>query len=167
MRLKLVRDIFLFSCYTGLAYVDVCALRKEQIIDGFDGEQWIMTCRKKTETPTRVPLLPQALAIIEQYKDFSRCVEGGYVLPILTNQKMNAYLKEIADLCCITKRLTFHIARHTFATTVTLGNGAPIETVSKMLGHKSLKQTQHYAKIMDVKISQNMQLLKDKLQVSK
>lgn len=131
MRLKLVRDIFLFSCYTGLAYADVCALRKEQIIEGFDGEQWIMTCRKKTEIPTKVPLLPNALAIIEEYKDSPRCVEGGgYVVPILTNQKMNAYLKEITDLCGISKRLTFHIARHTFATTITLGNGVPIETVS-------------------------------------
>lgn len=163
MRLKLVRDIFLFSCYTGLAYVDVCNLRKEQIVKGFDGEQWIMTCRKKTETPTRVPLLPQALSIIEAYKDYSRCVDGGFVLPILTNQKMNAYLKEIADICGVTKRLTFHIARHTFATTVTLGNGVPIETVSKMLGHKNLKQTQHYAKIMDIKISQDMRALRGKL----
>lgn len=163
MRLKLVRDIFLFSCYTGLAYVDVCDLRSEQIMNGFDGEQWIMTCRRKTETPTRVPLLPQALAIIEEYKNHPRCAEQGHVLPVLTNQKMNAYLKEIADICGVTKRLTFHIARHTFATTVTLGNGVPIETVSKMLGHKNLKQTQHYAKIMDIKISQDMQMLKLKL----
>lgn len=165
-RLKLVRDIFLFSCYTGLAYVDVRELKHEQIMKGFDGEQWIMTCRRKTETPTRVPLLPQALSIIEEYRNHPRCSEQGYVLPVLTNQKMNAYLKEIADICGVTKRLTFHIARHTFATTVTLGNGVPIETVSKMLGHKNLKQTQHYAKIMDIKISQDMQMLKGKLAAS-
>lgn len=165
-RLKLVRDIFLFSCYTGLAYVDVCNLRHEQIVKGFDGEQWIMTCRKKTEAPTRVPLLPQALRILEAYKHHPRCADGRYVLPVLTNQKMNAYLKEIADLCSITKRLTFHIARHTFATTVTLGNGVPIETVSKMLGHKTLKQTQHYAKVMDIEISQDMQMLRGKLDLS-
>jgi len=99
-------------------------------------------------------------------RNHPRCSEQGYVLPVLTNQKMNAYLKEIADICGVTKRLTFHIARHTFATTVTLGNGVPIETASKMLGHKNLKQTQHYAKIMDIKISQDMQMLKGKLAAS-
>ncbi len=162
-RLALVRDIFLFSCYTGLAYIDVCNLRQSGLIKGFDNELWVTTIRQKTETPTRVPLLPKALEIIERYKDHPRCILQGYALPILSNQKMNSYLKEIADVCGITKKLTFHIARHTFATTVTLGNGVPIETVSKMLGHKSLKQTQHYAKIVDVKIALDMTLLREKL----
>jgi site-specific recombinase XerD len=165
-RLNLVKDIFVFSCYTGLAYVDVNNLRRGQIIsNSVDGEKWIITKRQKTETPQRVPLLAPALEIIEKYANHPRCLINGYALPVLTNQKMNAYLKEIADTCGIDKKLTFHIARHTFATTVTLSNGVPIETVSKMLGHKSLKQTQHYAKIVDLKISDDMAALKKKLAV--
>lgn len=162
-RLSIVRDIFLFSCYTGLAYVDVSNLMRSQIITGIDEEQWIITSRQKTKVPTRLPLLPVARAILDKYENHPKCYEEQRALPILSNQKMNAYLKEIADLCGITKKLTFHIARHTFATTVTLSNGVPIETVSKMLGHKSLKQTQHYAKIIDLKISEDMALLKQKL----
>lgn len=163
-RLNHVRDIFLFSCYTGLAYVDVYRLRRDNIVDGFDGSKWIMTARQKTESPTRLPLLPPALEIMEKYADDERCTAKGLVLPVLSNQKMNSYLKEIADQSGINKNLTFHIARHTFATTVTLSNGVPIETVSKMLGHKSLKHTQHYAKIVDQKISEDMSALKSKLQ---
>lgn len=161
-RLELVRDIFIFCCYTGLAYVDIGNLEKRQIVTGVDGEKWIITTRQKTETPQRVPLLPQALEIIHKYRNHPKCLKG-YVLPVLTNQKMNAYLKEIADMCGVRKNLTFHLARHTFATTVTLGNGVPIETVSKMLGHKNIKQTQHYAKIVDLKISQDMAALKQVL----
>jgi site-specific recombinase XerD len=160
-RLNQVRDIFLFCCYTGLAYIDVKNLRRNQIRTGIDGEQWIFTQRQKTETPTRLPLLPQALEIITAYDNHPQCSNKGLVLPVMSNQKMNAYLKEIADVCRIQKTLTFHIARHTFATTITLGNGVPIETVSKMLGHKSLKQTQHYAKILDLKVSQDMARLRD------
>jgi site-specific recombinase XerD len=162
-RLAIVRDIFLFSCYTGLAYVDVNNLKRDQILEGIDGEQWIITKRQKTKTPTRVPLLAPALEISERYKDHPKCHQRNSVLPVLTNQKMNSYLKEIADTCGIDKNLTFHIARHTFATTVTLTNGVPLETVSKMLGHKNLKQTQHYAKIVDSKISEDMMLLKNRL----
>lgn len=162
-RISQVRDIFVFCCYTGLAYVDVKKLRRSDIVTGIDGEKWIHTSRQKTEAPTRVPLLPVALKIVKRYEDHPYCSNTGTVLPVLSNQKMNAYLKEIADLCGITKLLTFHIARHTFATTVTLSNGVPIETVSKMLGHRSLKQTQHYAKILDVKISTDMQALRKKL----
>ncbi|WP_339878848.1 site-specific integrase [uncultured Algoriphagus sp.] len=162
-RLNHVRDIFLFSCYTGLAYIDVKNLSRNQISTGIDGEQWIYTHRQKTDSPTRLPLLPKALELIEKYRDHPQCKEGTHVLPVLSNQKMNSYLKEIADVCEINKPLTFHIARHTFATTITLANGVPIETVSKMLGHKSLKQTQHYAKILDTKISFDMQALRDKL----
>jgi site-specific recombinase XerD len=119
-----------------------------------------MTKRQKTRTPQRLPLLKPALEIVDKYRDHFKCQNENLVLPILSNQKMNAYLKEIADLCGIKKKLTYHIARHTFATTVTLANGVPIETVSKMLGHKSIKQTQHYAKIVDLKISQDMLRLK-------
>lgn len=162
-RLNHVRDIFLFSCYTGLAYIDVKNLSRNQIVIGIDGELWINTHRQKTNSPTRLPLLPKAIELVNKYKDNPICIEGNHVLPVLSNQKMNAYLKEIADLCEITKPLTFHIARHTFATTITLSNGVPIETVSKMLGHKSIKQTQHYAKILDTKISLDMMALREKL----
>ena len=143
--------------------MDVGNLRRTQIVKGVDGGKWIITKRQKTETPQRVPLLPQAMEIMEKYSQHPKCLNENYVLPVLSNQKMNAYLKEIADTCGITKNLTFHLARHTFATTVTLSNGVPIETVSKMLGHKNIKQTQHYAKIIDLKISEDMRALKQRL----
>jgi len=162
-RLTVVRDIFLFSCYTGLAYADVQKLQQSEIIIGFDRQHWIDTRRQKTDSATRIPLLPFPLALIKKYEDHPVCQAKGTVLPILSNQKMNAYLKEIADTCGIKKTLTFHIARHTFATTITLSNGVPIESVAKMLGHKNLKQTQHYAKVLDFKVSKDMQVLKDKL----
>ena len=161
-RLDLVRDIFVFSCFTGLAYVDVGNLTVNHIVK-LDGEKWILTKREKTGTVQRIPLLKPALEIIEKYRNHPKCIEKNKVLPILTNQKMNAYLKEIADVCGVKKKLTFHIARHTFATTVTLSNGVPIETVSSLLGHKKLTQTQHYAKIVDLKISEDMSKLKVKL----
>lgn len=163
-RLAQVRDIFLFSCYTGLAYIDVKNLKRNQIVIGIDKEKRIVTKRKKTDSTVKLPLLPTALDIISKYKVHPKCTSEGSVLPVLSNQKMNADLKEIADLCGIEKELTFHIARHTFATTVTLGNGVPMETVSKMLGHSSLKQTQHYAKILDTKISSDMQKLRNLLE---
>lgn len=161
-RISQVRDIFLFSCYTGLAYVDVLQLKQAQIAIGIDGEKWIYTSRQKTDTSTRIPLLPPALAILDKYKNHPLCVNQGRLLPVSSNQKMNAYLKEIADLCGISKKMTTHIARHTFATTVTLTNGVPIETVSKMLGHRNLKTTQHYAKILDKKVSEDMGILRTK-----
>ncbi|MBN8720084.1 MAG: site-specific integrase [Sediminibacterium magnilacihabitans] len=163
-RLGQVRDIFLFCCYTGLAYADVFKLKRSEIGIGVDGGKWIFTHRKKTESASRIPILPEALAIMNKYDDHPQCVNKDRVLPVLTNQKMNEYLKEIGDKCGITKKFTTHIARHTFATTVTLGNGVPIETVSKMLGHKNLKTTQHYAKIIDKKVSDDMLALKQKLQ---
>ncbi|OKL42097.1 site-specific integrase [Pontibacter flavimaris] len=166
-RLDQVRDVFLFSCYTGLAYVDVQKLRRSEIREGMDGERWIFTRRQKTETPSRIPLLPVALDILDRYQDHPQCLYQDRVLPVLSNQKMNAYLKEIADLCEIHKTLTFHIARHTFATTVTLSNGVPIETVSRMLGHRNLRTTQHYAKILDQKVSDDMQQLRERLTIKK
>jgi integrase len=162
-RLTLVRDIFLFSCYTGLAYIDVQKLKRSQISNGIDGSKWIFTHRQKTDSPTRIPILPQATKILELYASHMQCQVKDKALPIMSNQKMNAYLKEIADCCGIAQNLTFHIARHTFATTITLSNGVPIETVSKMLGHSNLKTTQHYAKILDKKVSEDMKVLKEKL----
>ena len=162
-RLELVRDMFIFSCYTGLSFSDAEALSKDNISSGIDGEKWITLFRKKTDSRTSLPLLPVAKQIIEKYADDPRSNNKGKLLPMLTNQKINAYLKEIADICGITKTLTFHLARHTFATTVTLCNGVPIETVSKMLGHSSIKTTQIYSKVVDSKISEDMQILKNKL----
>ena len=158
-RIALVRDIFVFSCYTGLSFIDVVNLTPNQIAIGMDREKWIFTTRQKTNTASHIPLLPPAMEIINKYKNHPAAINKGRLLPVLSNQKMNAYLKEIADLCEINKELTFHVARHTFATTVTLTNGVPIETVSKMLGHKKLPTTQHYAKILDTKISQDMSAL--------
>ena len=159
-RLNHVKDIFLFSCFTGLAYADVKKLSKTDVVLGVDGEQWIKIKRSKTDTRSSIPLLPTALAILEKYKDHPDVANKHKLLPVLSNQKMNAYIKEIADLCEISKNLTFHLARHTFATTVTLSNGVPIESVSKMLGHKSLRTTQHYAKILDLKVSEDMKQLR-------
>jgi site-specific recombinase XerD len=162
-RLRLVRDIFLFSCYTGLAYVDVKKLKRSEMAKGVDGDLWIHTNRQKTDTLSRIPILPAALKVIVRYEDNPQCIVDDLLLPVMSNQKMNAYLKEIADLCGISKLLTFHIARHTFATTVTLNNGVPIESVAKMMGHTSIKTTQIYAKVMDHKISSDMAALKVKL----
>lgn len=161
-RLIQVRDIFIFCCYTGLCYADVQKLQRHQIAKGIDGEQWIFTTRQKTDNSSRIPLLAIAADIVNKYADHPQCANKNLVLPVLSNQRMNSYLKEIADICGITKTLTFHMARHTFATTVTLSNGVPLETVSKMLGHNSIKTTQHYAKILDLKVSQDMAALKQK-----
>lgn len=161
-RLSQVRDIFVFSCYTGLAYCDVALLTKDSIIVGIDGDKWVDTRRAKTDTPSRIPLLPISSSIVKKYSDHPVTAQSGKLLPVMSNQRMNSYLKELADICGIKKDLTFHCARHTFATTVTLTNGVPIETVSKMLGHKSLKTTQHYAKIVESKISNDMKVLKKK-----
>lgn len=162
-RLGQVRDIFLFCCFSGLSYADVKKLKKSEIGIGIDGEKWIFTSRQKTETASRIPLLPTTIEILKRYENHPQCVNQNRILPVLSNQKMNAYLKEIVDVCGITKNLTFHIARHTFATTVTLSNGVPIETVSKMLGHMNLKTTQLYAKVLDRKVSDDMNALKQKL----
>lgn len=164
-RLNQVKDIFIFCCFTGLAYIDVFQLKKSNVEFGIDGKKWIFTHRQKTDSPSRIPLLQIPEEIISKYSDHPQCVNEGRLLPVLSNQKMNSYLKEIADVCGINKELTFHIARHTFATTITLTNGVPIESVSKMLGHKSLRTTQHYAKILDKKVSDDMQLLREKFQV--
>jgi len=165
-RLNQVKDIFVFACFTGLAYIDVKQLTLSNISMGIDGGKWIFTHRQKTETASRIPLLPIPEELIQKYAAHPQCQNENKLLPVLSNQKMNSYLKEIADVCGIQKDLTFHIARHTFATTVTLTNGVPIESVSKMLGHTNIKTTQHYAKILDKKVSEDMQVLRDKFAIT-
>ncbi|GGF79193.1 site-specific integrase [Wenyingzhuangia marina] len=161
-RLRLVKDLFLFSCYTGLSYIDIRNLSPDNIVKGIDGENWIMTKRQKTGTSVKVPLLEPAENLIFSTTENYRKIDFNKIFPTISNQKVNSYLKEIADACGITKNLTFHMARHTFATTVTLSNGIPIETVSKMLGHTKLTTTQIYAKIVDKKVSEDMRILKNK-----
>ena len=161
-RLDQVKDIFLFSCFTGLAYADVMKLSPSDIAIGIDGEKWVFTTRTKTDTASRIPLLPMAQEIITKYSNHPKSVSAKKLLPTLSNQRLNSYLKEISDACGFTKELTFHCARHTFATTVTLTNGVPIESVSKMLGHKNLRTTQQYAKILDIKVSTDMSILRSK-----
>jgi site-specific recombinase XerD len=163
-RLSQVRDMFVFSCYTGLSFIDVFKLTSNHVSIGIDGEKWIITGRQKNNIPSHIPLLPIPLKIIAKYKEHPVAVNKGKLLPMLSNQKMNGYLKEIADLCEIDKNLTYHVARHTFATTVTLTNGVPIESVSKMLGHKKIQTTQHYAKILDKKVSNDIQILRAKFE---
>ena len=159
-RLEQVRDIFIFCCYTGLSYIDVRALTKANIRIAFDENLWIMTKRHKTDNPVHVRLLDIPKMIIEKYVDK---MPDDRVLPVMSNQKMNSYLKELADICGIEKNITFHMARHTFATTIGLANGVPIESISKMLGHTNIKTTQIYARITDNKLSSDMEQLAGRL----
>ncbi len=163
LRMETIRDIFIFACYTGLGYAELKKLNSTHIHKGNDGGKWIIIDRTKTDIRCRVPLLPQAKAILQKYENFPANQNKGRLLPVNSNQKMNEYLKELANICGISKNLSMHVARHTFATSVTLSNGVPIETVSKMLGHTSLKTTQIYARIVDSKISNDMEKLKLKL----
>ena len=158
-RLELVRDIFIFSCFTGLAYIDVSNLTPNHIVT-MDDKQWIMTKRQKTSVETNVLLLDIPKSIIAKYSH--KTYRDGKLFPVLTNQKTNSYLKEIADLCGIKKKLTFHLARHTFAT-MSLSKGVPIESVSKMLGHTNIRTTQIYARITNKKIEHDMEQLSEKL----
>ncbi len=162
-RLSEVRDCFVFCCYTGYAYKDAALLTPEQIVTGINGRKWIYTSRQKTENVSNVPLLELAVEIIERYKDHPICVNRNRLLPMKSNQKLNAYLKELADLCGITKPMTMHIARHTFATTVLLSNGVSMEATSKMLGHSSIKTTQIYGKILETRVGSEMEMLSEKL----
>ncbi len=159
-RLERVRDIFIFSCFTGLAYIDVKNLRQSNIRTSFDDGLWIMGKREKTGVNFNVPLLEVAKEIVEKY---SGQLPDDKVLPVMSNQKMNEYLKEIGEVCGIGKDLTFHLARHTFAT-LTLTKGVSIESVSKMLGHTNIKTTQIYARITDVKVSNDMASFAEKLE---
>lgn len=166
-RLERVRDLFIFSCYTGISYVDIMKLTKDNISVGIDRSKWIITKRQKTKTPIKVPLLDPALELIKKYEDHPMTIVTGTLLPKITNEKLNVYLKEVAILCGIKKNLTFHMARHTFATTVTLSNGVPIETVSKLLGHTKISTTQIYARVLENKVSQDMNALREILKENK
>lgn len=159
-RLQIAKDVFLFQCYTGLAFCDMAKLTKGDISKGIDSNQWISIRRKKTDTRSAIPLLPQALKIIEKYKDNN----SDKLLPCTCIQKYNLYLSELAELCSINKNITSHVGRRTFATTIALANGIGLETISKVLGHSSTKVTQIYAVVTDLKLSEDMQLLKERLQ---
>lgn len=161
-RLEEAKDVYLFMVCTGYAYKDAELLEPDNRAKYFDGEDWIIKNREKTWCRENVPLLPIAKAILDKYKDHPYCVAHGRLLPVKSNQRFNGYLKEIADICGIKKNLTTHTARHTFATTVTLANGVPLETVSAMLGHKSIRTTQIYAKIVASKVARDMKVLREK-----
>ena len=157
--LETTKDIFLFACYTGLSYVDVKHLTTDNLIQGINGKDWIYCRREKSQISMKIPLLEKAQQILDKYRN----PVSEFLLPVYSNQKTNSYLKEIADQCKISKKLSFHVARHTFATTITLSNGVPIETVSKLLGHSKLSTTQIYARVVDQKIGDDMDLLQSKL----
>lgn len=155
-RLEQVRDVFVFCCFTGLAFIDVLQLKKEHLIKDNQGALWIRKARQKTHQMSNIPVLTPARKLIEKYADNPECIEKDVLLPVISNQKMNAYLKEIADLCGISKRLTTHVARHTAATVVFLANEVSMENVAKILGHANIKMTQHYAKVLDSSIMRDM-----------
>lgn len=166
LRLQKVRDLFIFSCYTGISYGDLMLLTPQNLTIGIDKKFWIITKREKNGNQVKLPLLSNAISIIEKYKNDEECQVHKSLLPVISNQKLNSYLKEIAAMCHIGKNLTFHLARHTFATTVALTNGVPIETVSKILGHRKLSTTQIYAKVIERKVSEDMDFLQKKLNES-
>ena len=155
-RLEQVRDIFVFCCFTALAFVDVQQLSREHLIKDNNGALWIRKARQKTNQMCNIPVLSIPQRILRKYEDNAECIKKGVLLPVISNQRMNAYLKEIADLCGITKRLTTHVARHTAATVVFLANDVSMENVSKILGHSNIRMTQHYAKVLDSSIMRDM-----------
>ena len=168
-RLALVRDIFIFACFTGLAFVDVSTLKKEDMVQDNNGDWWIrkgrikLMHRRKASSICNIPLLPVPLAILKKYENNPVCIKKGYCLPVPCNQKMNSYLKEIADFCGIKKNITTHTARHTFGTTITLANNVPLQDVSVMLGHASTRMTQHYARVMNASLKKSMIHVKEQL----
>lgn len=159
-RLDLVRDVFLFQCWTGLAFVDVSELTEEHIVPDNEGNLWIRKARQKTKIMCNIPLLDIPLQILDKYKEHPLCQKKGVLLPVMVNQKMNSYLKEIAICCGIKKNLSTHTGRHTFSTTVALANNVSLENVAKMLGHANTKMTQRYAKVLDQSILRDMQGVK-------
>ncbi|MBL7738454.1 MAG: site-specific integrase [Chitinophagaceae bacterium] len=158
-RLQLVRDLFLFQCYTGLAYSDMARLTMGHISPGIDGNKWIIMRRKKTDVRAAIPLLPKAEKLIKKYENGNRDNQRP-LFPFYCIQKFNSYLHEIADTCGINKNLTSHVGRRTFATTIALGNGISLETISRVLGHTTTKITSQYAMVTDLKISEDMKLLR-------
>jgi integrase len=155
-RLQYVKDLFVFSCYSGLVYIDTMRLTSKNLVIGIDGSKWIYTDRQKSTQPVRIPLLPKAEELIAKYRTDPRAIYSGTLFPTISNQRLNSYLKELASLASIDSKITFHVARHTFATTVALMNGLPIETLSKILGHSKITTTQIYAKVLHQKVSSDM-----------
>lgn len=168
-RLTLVRDIFIFASFTGLAFADVSTLKKEDLVQDNNGDWWIrkgrikLTHRRKASSICNIPLLPVPLTILKKYENNPVCIKKRCCLPVPCNQKMNSYLKEIADFCGIKKNITTHTARHTFGTTITLANNVPLQDVSVMLGHSSTRMTQHYARVMNNNLKKSMNHVKEQL----
>lgn len=162
-RLDIVRDVFLFSVFTGLSYIDIKNLTIDNIQILHDDTYWIITKRQKTNTKVELLLLDIPLKIMEKYKDERN---GLKLLPVMSNQKVNAYLKELADICGIKKRVTFHTARYSFSTSIMLDNGISTETLSRVFGHVNIKTTQLYAKVTNIKIHEEMSTLSKKLKVT-
>lgn len=160
-RLELVRDTFVFCCFTGLAFCDIKSLQWSDIEKDRDGNMWIRKSREKTGELSIIPMLEVPRQIADKYVNHPVAISTGVVLPVCSNQKMNAYLKEIADLAKITKPLTTHIARHTFAS-LSLNNHVPLESIQKMLGHSDIKTTQIYAKIQDQTVYEDMQTMRNR-----
>lgn len=163
-RLTAIKDVFLFACYTGLRFSDIQKLTPSNIMKGIDGSQWLTVDTTKTDERCNIPLLSQALQIIEKYKAHPYCLNKGVLFPVRSNQKTNEFLKEIGDLTGIKKKMIFHLSRHTFATTICLNNGVSLETVGKMLGQRNIRTTQIYAKMNDTRISNEMNLVKNKFE---
>ncbi len=162
-RLNFIRDVFVFCCYTGLASAEVSSLTPENITTGLDKELWLNILRKKTKKHYQIPLLPKALKILEKYKNHPGCLRKGFLLPVPSNVRYNAYLKEIADIAGINKNLTTHLARKTFASTIMLANGVNIAVLSKILGHSSVQITlDSYATVVDELMMNNVKMIKGK-----
>lgn len=161
-RLAQVRDIFCFCCLTGLAFTDVQQLKPEHLVADIHGKIWIRKARQKTKNMCNIPLLDEAQKIIDRYRDHPYCQTHGVLLPVCSNQKMNSYLKELADICGIRKNLSTHCARHTFAT-LTLASGATIDNVAKMLGHANVNMTRRYAKVLDSSIMRDMEVVAENM----
>jgi len=164
-RLANVRDIFVFQCMTGLSYSDVKGLKKEHIATDNNGKQWIRKKRQKTNNMCNIPLLDVAQQIMDKYRNHPECIRKGILLPVPCNQKLNAYLKELADICGIEKQISSHTGRHSYATSVCLANGVSIENVAKMLGHSDTKMTRHYAKVLDKSIMRDMEQVNGKFSI--
>ena len=168
-RIPLLVALIVFYLYTGLAFSDVAGLNNENLVQDNLGDWWIrkgrvkLERRRKASSISNIPLLPVPLAILEKYREHPVCIKKGCCLPVLCNQKMNSYLKEIADFCGIKKNLTTHVARHTFGTTVTLANNVPLQDVSVMLGHASTRMTQHYARVMNSSLKEAMNNVKERM----
>lgn len=161
-RLAQVRDIFCFCCLTGLAFMDVQQLKPEHLVADIHGKIWIRKARQKTKNMCNIPLLDEAQKIINRYRDHPYCQTHGVLLPVCSNQKMNSYLKELADICGIRKNLSTHCARHTFAT-LTPASGATIDNVAKMLGHANVNMTRRYAKVLDSSIMRDMEIVAENM----